>query len=75
MPELPHLSGIEVIKLLRQLGFSVVRQKGSHAVLRCGGRGCVVPLHKEVAIGTLRGALKQAGIAIDDFVNVYKKGK
>jgi predicted RNA binding protein YcfA (HicA-like mRNA interferase family) len=32
-----------------------------------GDVGCVVPLHKELAIGTLRGILKQAGVTIDEF--------
>ena len=30
--------------------------------------GCVVPLHAELAIGTPRGILKQAGIAPDEFI-------
>jgi hypothetical protein len=30
--------------------------------------GCVIPLHKELAIGTLRGALRQAGISLDEFI-------
>lgn len=72
MPELPHISGNEAIKLFEKLGFKVVRQKGSHVVLRKEDRGCVIPVHKELAIGTLRNAIKQAGITADDFVNVYK---
>ncbi|MEI7847264.1 MAG: type II toxin-antitoxin system HicA family toxin [Chloroflexota bacterium] len=32
-----------------------------------GDGRCVVPLHKELAIGTLRGILKQAGVTIDEF--------
>lgn len=72
MPELPHISGSEAIKLFEKLGFKVVRQRGSHVVLRKEDRGCVIPVHKELAIGTLRSAIKQAGITADDFVNVYK---
>jgi predicted RNA binding protein YcfA (HicA-like mRNA interferase family) len=30
--------------------------------------GCVVPLHAQLAVGTLRGILKQAGIAADEFI-------
>ena len=30
--------------------------------------GCVVPLHSELAIGTLRGILKQAGIKVEEFI-------
>jgi predicted RNA binding protein YcfA (HicA-like mRNA interferase family) len=68
MPELPRISGSEAIKVFESLGFSVVRQRGSHVVLRKGNSGCVVPVHKELAIGTLRSAIRQAGIMPDDFV-------
>jgi predicted RNA binding protein YcfA (HicA-like mRNA interferase family) len=68
MSELPHLSGQQAIKIFKSLGFSVVRQRGSHVVLRRGDKGCVIPLHKELAIGTLRSAIKQAGIAPEIFI-------
>jgi hypothetical protein len=35
-------------------------------------KGCVIPIHKELAVGTLRSAIKQAGITPDDFLNAYK---
>ena len=71
MPELPHLSGHDVIRVLERLGFVQVRQRGSHVVLKRqtpqGGSGCVVPLHRELAVGTLRGILRQAGVTPDEF--------
>lgn len=72
MPELTRISGNKAIKVFESLNFKVVRQKGSHVVLRRGNRGCVIPVHKELAIGTLRSAIKQANIFIDEFVNAYK---
>jgi predicted RNA binding protein YcfA (HicA-like mRNA interferase family) len=48
MPELPHISGKQAVKIFEKLGFTVIRQKGSHVVLRRGDRGCVAPLHKRV---------------------------
>jgi predicted RNA binding protein YcfA (HicA-like mRNA interferase family) len=72
MPELPRISGTKAIKVSETLGFAVVRQRGSHVVLRKQDKGCVVPVHKELAIGTLRSAIRQAGITPDDFVNAYK---
>jgi predicted RNA binding protein YcfA (HicA-like mRNA interferase family) len=72
MAELPHISGKEAIKVFVSLGFIQVRQKGSHVVLRRGDRGCVVPLHSDLAVGTLRSAIKQAGITPEDFINAYK---
>ena len=74
MPELPRISGAQAIKVFEKLGFKVVRQKGSHVVLRKLDKGCVVPVHKELAVGTLRSAIRQASISVDDFVNTYKMG-
>jgi predicted RNA binding protein YcfA (HicA-like mRNA interferase family) len=72
MPKLPILTGAEVIRALERLGFSVVRQRGSHIVMRRGTAGCVVPNHREVKIGTLGGVLKQAGINADEFLQALK---
>jgi predicted RNA binding protein YcfA (HicA-like mRNA interferase family) len=71
MPELPHISGQQAIRVFRNLGFREVRQKGSHIVLRRADRGCVVPLHASLAAGTLRSAIRQAGITVDEFVDAY----
>lgn len=71
MPELPRISGSLAIKIFECLGFSVVRQKGSHVVLKRENQGCVIPIHKELAIGTLRSAIRQAGITVDEFINMY----
>ena len=69
MPKLPRVSGSEAVRALAQLGFHQVRQRGSHVILRHGdGRGCVVPLHHELKIGTLAGVLRQAGVSTDDFI-------
>lgn len=68
MPRLPVLSGAEIVKALERLGFEQVRQRGSHVVLKRGGAGCVVPLHKEVKVGTLAGLLRQAGLGHDEFL-------
>jgi predicted RNA binding protein YcfA (HicA-like mRNA interferase family) len=73
MPRLRRASGQAAVRALEKLGFEQVRQRGSHVVLRKeipGGTilGCVVPLHRELAIGTLRGILKQAGVTPDEFM-------
>ena len=73
MPEIPLSSGDEAIKIFKKLGFYEARQKGSHVVLRRENKGCVIPLHKELALGTLRSAIKQAGITADEFIAAYKK--
>lgn len=71
MPELRKVSGEEAIRALERMGFTRVRQRGSHVILKkmtpSGAVGCVIPLHRELKIGTLRGALKQAKIEPDEF--------
>ncbi len=73
MPELPCISGREAIRAFERLGFRRVRQKGSHVVLRRENKGCVIPLHDSLALGTLRSAIKQAGITVADFVQAHKQ--
>jgi predicted RNA binding protein YcfA (HicA-like mRNA interferase family) len=73
MPELPRVSGKQSIRAFEALGFRQVRQKGSHVVLRRADRGCVVPLHASLAAGTLRSAIRQAGITVDDFVDAHNR--
>ncbi|MFZ4760543.1 MAG: type II toxin-antitoxin system HicA family toxin [Burkholderiaceae bacterium] len=53
---------------LKRLGFVTVRQSGSHVVLRRGAIGCVVPLHRELKVGTLAGVLRQAQVQADEFI-------
>lgn len=72
MPELRRVSGVEAIRALERLGFHQVRQRGSHVILKKttddGDVGCSVPLHRQLAIGTLRGILRQAGVSVESFV-------
>ncbi len=68
MPKLPRVSGTEALRALRRLGFEQVRQSGSHVVLRRGSKGCVVPLHTELKVGTLAGLLRQAEVSAEEFV-------
>ncbi len=68
MPKLPIVSGAETIRAMERLGFVIVRQRGSHIVLRRCSAGCVVPNHREIKTGTLAGILKQAGVSSDEFI-------
>jgi predicted RNA binding protein YcfA (HicA-like mRNA interferase family) len=71
MPKLPRLSGAEIIKILQKMGFYQARQRGSHVVMKKitpeGAVGCVVPMHREVATGTLHSILKQAHLTSEEF--------
>lgn len=73
MPKLPHLSGAEVQRILERLGFQRVRQTGSHVVMKREGKGCVVPMHAEVKIGTLTGMLRQAEVPTEEFMLALRK--
>jgi predicted RNA binding protein YcfA (HicA-like mRNA interferase family) len=71
MPKLRRVSGEEAIRALERLGFFQARQRGSHVVMKRqmpgGATGCTVPLHREIAVGTLRAILRQAGVSVDEF--------
>jgi hypothetical protein len=67
MPKFPGLSGVDIIKAFQKLGFVVVRQSGSHVVMKRIGQGCVIPNHKEVKVGTVNGLLRQAGVSAKEF--------
>ena len=72
MPRLPRVSGDQAIKAFERLGFRQVRQRGSHVVLRREDSGCVVPLHRELAVGTLRSALRQASVTPQEFIDALR---
>ena len=69
MPKLPRISSKKAIQVLERLGFEQVRQTGSHVVMKKepeeGKLGCIIPIHRELKVGTLRGILKQAQITPD----------
>jgi predicted RNA binding protein YcfA (HicA-like mRNA interferase family) len=66
-----------VIKALGKLGFEIVRQRDSHIVLKGFykemQRTVVVPRHREIAVGTIRGILFQAGITVEEFITLVEK--
>ncbi len=66
-PRLPRLSGAEVRTALQRAGFCQVSQRGSHAKLRHpDGRLVIIPMHRELATGTLASILRQAGLSADE---------
>ena len=73
MPDWPQLSGAEIVKALERLGYKQMRQRGSHVVMRKGSLGCVVPLHREVKVGTLAGLVRQAELQPEVFLAELEK--
>ncbi|MCB4790328.1 MAG: type II toxin-antitoxin system HicA family toxin [Elusimicrobia bacterium] len=66
MVKLPILSGHNLIKVLKKAGFEIIRQKGSHVSLSKEQFRTVVPLHDELAKGTLLAILRQCGLTKED---------
>ena len=70
MPKLTPDRAEEVVRVLEKLGFSRVRQSGSHAIFRHqDGRWVTVPIYKgrDLGKGILRKILKDAGISVAEF--------
>jgi predicted RNA binding protein YcfA (HicA-like mRNA interferase family) len=58
MSTFPAVTGQQVIRVLRRLGFTVLRVRGSHHFLQhSDGRRTVVPVHRGETIG--RGLMSQ----------------
>ncbi|MFZ2412014.1 MAG: type II toxin-antitoxin system HicA family toxin [Candidatus Methanoperedens sp.] len=74
MPKLPVVSGKELIAALKKAGFVEVRQKGSHVSLQKVTPDTtyktVVPLHRELAKGTLLDILHQTGLSRNDLLEL-----
>ena len=65
------MSGRAVVRALAKVGFAEVSQRGSHLELRDpAGKTVIVPLHRELARGTLRSILRQADLNVGDFIGL-----
>jgi predicted RNA binding protein YcfA (HicA-like mRNA interferase family) len=68
------LSGKELCKALQKIGYEIDHQTGSHLILRNKFppfRRLTVPNHKEIAKGTLRGIIREAGLTIQEFNKLF----
>lgn len=66
----PVLSPLKIINTLQKFGFIRISQKGSHVKYKnyTTGKICIIPMHNEVAKGTLKSILEQADIELDFFI-------
>ncbi|MBI4882925.1 MAG: type II toxin-antitoxin system HicA family toxin [Actinobacteria bacterium] len=72
-PPLPQVSGQGVVSALGRAGFVQISQRGSHVKLRSeAGLTVIVPMHRELAPGTLRSIIRQAGLDVDRFVSLMR---
>jgi predicted RNA binding protein YcfA (HicA-like mRNA interferase family) len=73
VPKLPVVSGIDVVKALGKIGWELDHQSGSHMILRqkvSPHRRLTVPRHHELAKGTLRAIISDAGLSVDEFLKL-----
>jgi predicted RNA binding protein YcfA (HicA-like mRNA interferase family) len=72
MSRLPVCSGAQAIRAFERVGWKRDRQKGDHVMLFKAGSFFVltVPLHKEIAKGTLRRLIRDAGLTVDEFTKI-----
>ncbi len=71
--KLPRVSGADVARTLERAGFKRVNQRGSHLKLRHpDGRTVIVPMHRELARGTLRSIIRQTGVTVEEFLKLLK---
>jgi predicted RNA binding protein YcfA (HicA-like mRNA interferase family) len=61
----PILKPKEIIDFLESFGFAYVSQRGSHRKYSDGQHIVIIPMHDEIARGTLKSILTQADISID----------
>jgi len=66
--KLPVISGRDLVRALRKVGFELDRQKGSHMILfRADPTTTLsVPDHRELDRGTLRALLRQAAVTPEE---------
>ena len=74
MPKLPSISGERLVLALKRAGFVELRQKGSHVSLEKRTPEklfrTVVPMHKTLAKGTLSDILRQAGLTVEELLEL-----
>jgi len=61
------VNGSEAARALTRAGFETLRQTGSHLIMRKEARTVVVPQHKPIKPGTLKGMIEQAGMTVEEF--------
>jgi predicted RNA binding protein YcfA (HicA-like mRNA interferase family) len=63
------VNGVEAARALKRHGFVELRQTGSHLIMRKDNRTVVVPQHKTLKPGTLKGIIEQAGLTLEQFID------
>lgn len=72
-PKLPVVSGLDCIRVLENVGYMVVRQRGSHIRLKDrNGKlpPITVPDYKELRPGLLKKILNDVGLTVEEFIQL-----
>jgi predicted RNA binding protein YcfA (HicA-like mRNA interferase family) len=73
LPSLPVISGDEAVRAFERLGYERVRQRGSYIRLmsdESGREPLTVPRKKELKRRMLRALIRDAGISVEDFMEL-----
>ena len=73
MTKLPVVSGRFLVKAFEKKGYALDHQTGSHIILRHHApphRRLTIPNHKEIAKGTLKNIIREAGLTIEELLEV-----
>jgi len=71
--KLPVVSAKKLVAALAALGYETDHQTGSHIILRHHDpphRRLSIPNHREIARGTLKSVMRQAGITLDQLLEI-----
>ena len=72
MSRLPVCSGADAVTAFSKIGYVFDHQTGSHIILRhASGRRLTVPNHRELAKGTLRALIREAGLTVEQFKDLF----
>jgi len=73
MPRLPVVSARQAVKVFQKVGYEYSHQTGSHIILRSKEpphRHLTIPDHKELGRGLLRGLIRDAGLTLEQFIEL-----
>jgi predicted RNA binding protein YcfA (HicA-like mRNA interferase family) len=72
MAKLGNISGKEAVKAFEKAGWQTVGQVGSHLVMTKSNIriNLSIPQHRELSIGTLRALIRNAGMSVEEFLDL-----
>ena len=72
MGRLGNISGKEAVKAFQNAGWQPIGQVGSHLVMVKQGRraNLSIPQHRELSVGTLRKLIRDAGLTVEQFLEL-----